>query len=314
MCDGRSRVSAFERLPAPHTTRAPTYATGTSRRVRGVSRTHAAPCRTHGASIRNCPDPRPESRHCPDPGGRESVTFPRRPRDGPAWRPIRLGEDGGPGRRSSATVLVADDPGPRSAGTAAAGASPTAGGASPPRPPGLAAPHPDNPVHVQDAVAVAVDLAFRPRSGRAGRPRPHRPGHRPPNQRGAARGARHRGTPAGRHRHRRHLDRLTAVHTPIGREIVPVLGDMGSAAARAPNAVRLLWELRLEGQRLREPWNWGPFARSPTRPSSPGCASGAPSWPGGPAGGRDSGPEPGRCGRGTNGEVRRPGAGRGAGS
>ncbi|WP_277753582.1 thiopeptide-type bacteriocin biosynthesis protein [Streptomyces lydicus] len=41
---------------------------------------------------------------------------------------------------------------------------------------------------------------------------------------------------------------------------------MVSAPAQAPNAVRLLWEIGLEGQRLWEPWNWGPLADSPFVP------------------------------------------------
>jgi thiopeptide-type bacteriocin biosynthesis protein len=62
------------------------------------------------------------------------------------------------------------------------------------------------------------------------------------------------------------LDRLCAVHLPTGREIVPVLGNMVSAVAQAPNAARLLWEIGLEGQRLWEPWNWGPLVDAPFVP------------------------------------------------
>lgn len=128
----------------------------------------------------------------------------------------------------------------------------------------FAALHRDNPVHVQDA--VAVDLAFRPRSGRAanlahtvpatgrriGVGLPDAPGTEELRLADIGIGAT--------------LDRLTAVHMPTGREIVPVLGNMVSAPAQAPNAVRLLWEIGLEGQRLWEPWNWGPFADAPFVP------------------------------------------------
>ncbi|MFE1404314.1 lantibiotic dehydratase [Streptomyces sp. NPDC058770] len=128
----------------------------------------------------------------------------------------------------------------------------------------FAALHRDNPVHVQDA--IAVDLAFRPRSGRAanlahtvpatgrriGVGLPDAPGAEELRLADIGVGAT--------------LDRLTAVHMPTGREIVPVLGNMVSAPAQAPNAVRLLWEIGLEGQRLWEPWNWGPFADAPFVP------------------------------------------------
>ncbi|MFB7912977.1 lantibiotic dehydratase [Streptomyces sp. NPDC056061] len=124
--------------------------------------------------------------------------------------------------------------------------------------------HRDNPVHVQDA--VAVDLAFRPRSGRAANL-----AHTVPAT-GRRIGV---GLPDASDTEELRLadigigatlDRLTAVHMPTGREIVPVLGNMVSAPAQAPNAVRLLWEIGLEGQRLWEPWNWGPFADAPFVP------------------------------------------------
>ncbi|MFD7313755.1 lantibiotic dehydratase [Streptomyces sp. NPDC059883] len=128
----------------------------------------------------------------------------------------------------------------------------------------FAALHRDNPVHVADA--VAVDLAFRTRSGRAANL-----AHTTP-----ATGRRISvGVPdvSGTEELRLSdigvgatLDRLTAVHLPTGREIVPVLGNMVSAPAQAPNAVRLLWEIGLEGQRLWEPWNWGPLADAPFVP------------------------------------------------
>ncbi|MFJ4825643.1 lantibiotic dehydratase [Streptomyces bacillaris] len=124
--------------------------------------------------------------------------------------------------------------------------------------------HRDNPVHIQDA--VPVDLAFRTRSGRAanlahtvpatgrriGVGVPDVPGVEELRLADIGIGAT--------------LDRLTAVHLPTGREIVPVLGNMVSAPAQAPNAVRLLWEIGLEGQRVWEPWNWGPLAAAPFVP------------------------------------------------
>ncbi|MGW2562005.1 lantibiotic dehydratase [Streptomyces sp. NPDC001514] len=128
----------------------------------------------------------------------------------------------------------------------------------------FAALHRDNPVHIQDA--VPVDLAFRPRSGRAANLAhtipatgrrisvgvPGSPGVEELRLCDIGIGAT--------------LDRLTAVHLPTGREVVPVLGNMVSAPAQAPNAVRLLWEIGLEGQRLWEPWNWGPFTDAPFMP------------------------------------------------
>ncbi|SCK48469.1 lantibiotic dehydratase [Streptomyces sp. WMMB 322] len=128
----------------------------------------------------------------------------------------------------------------------------------------FAALHRGNPVHVRDA--HPVDLAFMPRSGRAANL-----AHTVPAT-GRRIGV---GLPdaAGTEELRLSdmgigatLDRLTAVHIPTGREIVPVLGNMVSAPAQAPNAVRLLWEIGLEGQRLWEPWNWGPLADAPFVP------------------------------------------------
>ncbi|QPP06109.1 lantibiotic dehydratase [Streptomyces bathyalis] len=124
--------------------------------------------------------------------------------------------------------------------------------------------HRDNPVHVRDA--RPVDLAFMPRSGRAANLAhtvpatgrritvgiPDSPGIEELRLSDIGIGAT--------------LDRLTAVHIPTGREVVPVLGNMVSAPAQAPNAVRLLWEIGLEGQRLWEPWNWGPLADAPFVP------------------------------------------------
>ncbi|MFF2330197.1 MULTISPECIES: lantibiotic dehydratase [unclassified Streptomyces] len=128
----------------------------------------------------------------------------------------------------------------------------------------FAALHRDNPVHIQDA--FPVDLAFRPRSGRAANL-----AHTAPAT-GRRIGV---GLPDAPDTEELRLsdigigatlNRLTAVHMPTGREIVPVLGNMISAPAQAPNAVRLLWEIGLEGQRLWEPWNWGPFADAPFVP------------------------------------------------
>ncbi|MGW4561583.1 lantibiotic dehydratase [Streptomyces sp. NPDC004561] len=128
----------------------------------------------------------------------------------------------------------------------------------------FAALHRENPVHIEGA--VPVDLAFRTRSGRAANLAhttpatgrrisvgvPDVPGVEELRLSDIGIGAT--------------LDRLTAVHVPTGREIVPVLGNMVSAPAQAPNAVRLLWEIGLEGQRLWEPWNWGPLADAPFVP------------------------------------------------
>ncbi|WP_431034432.1 lantibiotic dehydratase [Streptomyces sp. P6-2-1] len=119
-------------------------------------------------------------------------------------------------------------------------------------------------VHIEGA--VPVDLAFRTRSGRAANLAhtvpatgrrisvgvPEAPGVEELRLADIGIGAT--------------LDRLTAVHLPTGRELVPVLGNMVSAAAQAPNAVRLLWEIGLEGQRLWEPWNWGALADAPFVP------------------------------------------------
>jgi thiopeptide-type bacteriocin biosynthesis protein len=124
--------------------------------------------------------------------------------------------------------------------------------------------HRQSPVHVEGA--VAADLAFRTRSGRASNLAhtvpatgrrisvgvPDAPGVEELRLADIGIGAT--------------LDRLTAVHLPTGREIVPVLGNMVSAPAQAPNAARLLWEIGLEGQRLWEPWNWGPLAQAPCVP------------------------------------------------
>jgi class I lanthipeptide synthase len=60
--------------------------------------------------------------------------------------------------------------------------------------------------------------------------------------------------------------RLYAIHLPTGREIVPVMPSMVNAATHAPNAIRLLSEIGLEGQRLWRPWSWGPLSCSPFLP------------------------------------------------
>ena len=127
--------------------------------------------------------------------------------------------------------------------------------------------HHDSPVHVADA--IPVDLAFRTRSGRAANlahtipATLRRIGVGVPDVPGASGIEELRLSDIGIGAT---LDRLTAVHLPTGREIVPVLGNMVSAPAQAPNAVRLLWEIGLEGQRLWEPWNWGPLADAPFVP------------------------------------------------
>ncbi|MFE0021738.1 lantibiotic dehydratase [Amycolatopsis sp. NPDC059021] len=120
------------------------------------------------------------------------------------------------------------------------------------------------PCHVEDA--IRADLAFLPRSGKAANlahtvPHsgrrisvglPDAPGTDEIRLSDIGIGAT--------------LERLCAVHLPTGREIVPSLGNMVSPTAQAPNAARLLWEIGLEGQRLWEPWNWGPLADAPYVP------------------------------------------------
>ncbi|GIF13380.1 lantibiotic dehydratase [Actinoplanes teichomyceticus] len=62
------------------------------------------------------------------------------------------------------------------------------------------------------------------------------------------------------------LERLCAIHLPTGREISAQSPNMISPATQAPNPARLLHEIGLEGQRLWEPWNWGPMADAPYLP------------------------------------------------
>ncbi|MFI5493481.1 lantibiotic dehydratase [Actinoplanes sp. NPDC051859] len=62
------------------------------------------------------------------------------------------------------------------------------------------------------------------------------------------------------------LERMCAIHLPTGREIIPQLSNMVSPAVQAPNVTRLLYEIGMEGQRLWEPWNWGPMADAPYLP------------------------------------------------
>lgn len=61
-------------------------------------------------------------------------------------------------------------------------------------------------------------------------------------------------------------DRMYAIHTPTGEELLPVTGDTVSVMAQAPNAARLLWDLGFEATILWNPWNWGPFTSFPRLP------------------------------------------------
>ncbi|WP_051385557.1 lantibiotic dehydratase [Actinokineospora inagensis] len=121
-----------------------------------------------------------------------------------------------------------------------------------------------HPVHVSGA--VLADLAFTPRSGRAANL-----AHTPPTTGrritvGLPDAPGVEEVPLAEIAVGATLDRLYAVHVPTGRELVPVLPNMVSPAVQAPNAVRLLFELGMEGQRLWEPWNWGPMANAPFLP------------------------------------------------
>ncbi|GAA2978709.1 lantibiotic dehydratase [Actinokineospora diospyrosa] len=125
-------------------------------------------------------------------------------------------------------------------------------------------PHEPHPVHVEGA--VLADLAFTPRSGRAANL-----AHTPPTTgRRIAVGLPDapgvEEIPLAEVAVGATLERLYAVHVPTGRELVPVLPNMVSPAVQAPNAIRLLFELGMEGQRLWEPWNWGPMANAPFLP------------------------------------------------
>lgn len=62
------------------------------------------------------------------------------------------------------------------------------------------------------------------------------------------------------------LDRLYVVHVPTGRELVPTTQTMLSPGTQAPNVARFLFEIGLEGQRLWEPWDWGPAGAAPYLP------------------------------------------------
>ncbi|WP_016906182.1 lantibiotic dehydratase [Streptomyces xiaopingdaonensis] len=124
--------------------------------------------------------------------------------------------------------------------------------------------HRDVPAHV--AGAGPVDLAFRPRGGRAANLAHTVPGTGRRISVGVPDAVGVEELPIEEVGIGATLERMTAVHLPTGRELVPVLGNMVSAPAQAPNAVRLLWEIGLEGQRLWEPWNWGPLADAPFVP------------------------------------------------
>ncbi|MGW3991865.1 lantibiotic dehydratase [Amycolatopsis sp. NPDC004772] len=120
------------------------------------------------------------------------------------------------------------------------------------------------PVHVDGA--VRTDLAFMPRSGRAANLAHTRPGTGRRITAGLPDAPGTEEIPLGEVAVGATLERLYAVHVPTGRELVPVLANMVSPAVQAPNAIRLLFELGLEGQRLWEPWNWGPMANAPFLP------------------------------------------------
>lgn len=122
----------------------------------------------------------------------------------------------------------------------------------------------NRPVHI--AESLSVDVAFTPRSSRAANLAhaiPHT-GRRISVGLHDAAGVQEiplRDIAVGAN-----LERLLAVHLPTGRELVPLLPNMVSPAVQAPNAARLLYELGMEGQRLWEPWNWGPTAHFPFLP------------------------------------------------
>jgi lantibiotic biosynthesis protein len=61
-------------------------------------------------------------------------------------------------------------------------------------------------------------------------------------------------------------ERLYAVHLPTGREFAPMVSNKLNMASQAPNVCRFLYDLGLEGQRLWQPWDWGPMAASPFLP------------------------------------------------
>ncbi|MFT7835903.1 lantibiotic dehydratase [Saccharothrix sp. BKS2] len=122
------------------------------------------------------------------------------------------------------------------------------------------------PVAVHVPGAVPVDLAFTPRSGKAANL-----AHTPPatGRRVAvglpdAEGVEE--IPPAEIAVGATLERLYVVHVPTNRELVPVLPNMVSPVVQAPNTTRFLYEIGMEGQRLWEPWNWGPMANSPFLP------------------------------------------------
>lgn len=61
-------------------------------------------------------------------------------------------------------------------------------------------------------------------------------------------------------------ERLYAIHLPTRRQVVPTLPSMINVAAQAPYVCRLLYEIGREGQRLWQPWTWGPFKWFPFLP------------------------------------------------
>lgn len=62
------------------------------------------------------------------------------------------------------------------------------------------------------------------------------------------------------------LDRIYLTHVPTGHELVPVVHTMLSPGTQAPNIARFMFEVGLEGQRLWEPWDWGPAGAAPFLP------------------------------------------------
>ncbi|SDC53821.1 lantibiotic dehydratase [Actinokineospora iranica] len=116
------------------------------------------------------------------------------------------------------------------------------------------------------AGAVAVDLAFAPKSGKAANLAHTVPRTRRRITVGLSDSPHAQELPLAEIGVGANLERMFAVHLPTGQEIVPVLPNMVSPAVQAPNAIRLLWELGMEGQRLWEPWNWGPMATAPFLP------------------------------------------------
>lgn len=128
----------------------------------------------------------------------------------------------------------------------------------------LTSKHRDLQRHVKGA--VLADIAFLPRSGRAANLAQTAPvsGRRVtfglPGT-GGAEEIRLDELAVGAN-----MERLCLLHAPTHREVIPVLPNMVSAYAQAPNPARLMFELGLEGQRLWEPWSWGEVGAAPFLP------------------------------------------------